>query len=122
MGQSGCLLTLTLFSEDTGASDPQLLGRIVRLPRIEKFILTDQRLGESLYAGTLTGQDLQMIEKTGWNGRTGYPVQGMPVPVYADPQEQTLKVELPWPSPAPHAPLFIWLRGENEARMTKARY
>jgi len=70
----------------------------------------------------LTGQDLQMIEKTGWDARTGFPVQGIPTPVPGSPQEQTLEVALPWPPPSPHAPVYVWLRGESEGRLSKAKY
>jgi hypothetical protein len=37
-------------------------------------------------------------------------------------QKQSLKIALPWPSPNPRAPVFIWLPGESEGRTTKTRY
>jgi len=95
---------------------------VTRLPQIIKFTLSDQKLGNSLYQGTLTGQDLQMIDKTGWGPDTGYPVQGIPTPVRGNPQEQTLKIEMPWPPPSPGAPIYIWLRGETNGRVTAMRY
>ena len=52
----------------------------------------------------------------------GYPVQGIPTPVSGSPQEQTLKIEMPWPPPSPGAPIYIWLRGENTGRLTAIRY
>jgi hypothetical protein len=122
VGLSGCLLDATLTDQTTGSSNPYSLGRVTRLPQITKFTLNDQKLGDSLYAGTLTGQDLQMIEKTGWDPNTGYPVQGIPTPVLGSRQEQTLKIEMPWPPPGPRAPIFIWLRGENTGRLTAIRY
>jgi hypothetical protein len=122
VGQSGCQLVATATLEETGTSDPYTLGRVIRLPHIEKFLLTDEKEGGHLYIGSLTGQELQTIEKTGWDGKTGYPVQGIPTPVAGDPQEQTLKIELPWPPPFPRAPLYVWLRGESEGRITQAKY
>ncbi len=122
VGQSGCKLTATLTNHETGTSDPYTLGSVERLPRISKFTLTSQKLGESLYVGVVTGRDLQMIEKTGWTAQTGFPVQGIPTPVPGSAQEQTLRIELPWPPPEPLAPLYIWLRGENAGRLTQARY
>ncbi len=122
VGHSGCELEATLSAPDTGSSDPYKLGRIVRLPRIEEFRLTDQKLDRRLYSGTLTGEDLQLIEKTGWNPKMGFPVVGIPTPVSTDPAKQTLGIALPWPPPSPQAPLYIWLRGETEARQTNARY
>ena len=122
VGQSGCLLNATVTDPTTGRSNPYALGRVTRLPRIGKFTLSDQKLGNSLYAGTLAGQDLQMIDKTGWGPDTGYPVQGIPTPVRGNPQEQTLKIEMPWPPPSPGAPIYIWLRGESTGRVTAMRY
>jgi len=123
IGQSGCQLAATITTESTGTSDPLVLGRVIRLPRIEKFALTDEKINSSFYAGNLTGIDLQIIEKTGWDAKNGFPVQGIPTPLPGGtPQEQTLKVELPWPPPSPHAPIYVWLRGENTGRPTDVKY
>ena len=123
VGQSGCQLAATITTDSAGSSDPTVLGRVIRLPRIEKFALTEEKLGPTLYAGNLTGVDLQIIEKTGWDAKTGFPVQGIPTPVPgSNSQEQTLKVELPWPPPSPHAPIYVWLRGETTGRLTNAKY
>ena len=77
VGQTGCQLSATITTDSTGNSDPFALGRIIRLPRLAKFTLTEQKLGE-LYAGTLTGQDLQMIEKTGWDANEDSPCREYP--------------------------------------------
>lgn len=122
VGQSGCLLEATVTDQSTGVSNPYTLGRVTRLPRIVKFALSDHKLGRTLYAGTLTGQDLQMIDKTGWSPTDGYPVQGIPTPVRGNPQEQTLSIEMTWPPPSPRAPIYIWLRGESKGRVTAMRY
>jgi hypothetical protein len=122
VGHSGCQLEATVSVDETGASDPYNLGRVIRLPHIEKFLLSDEKGAGHLYFGSLTGQELQTIEKTGWDGKNGYPVQGIPTPVAGDPQEQSLRIELPWPPPSPRAPLYVWLRGETEGRITQAKY
>ncbi len=123
VGLSGCQLAATLITDSAGSSDSTALGRLIRLPRIEKFSLTEDKLGVNLYSGNLTGIDLQIIEKTGWDPKVGYPVQGIPTPVPGGiPQEQTLKVELPWPPPSPHAPIYVWLRGETTGRFTDVKY
>ncbi len=122
VGQSGCELMATLVGEPTGNSNTYPLGRVVLLPRIEKFTISGERVGESLYAGTLVGQDLELIDKTGWNGKRGYEAQGIPTPVPGSAGEQTLKIAVPWPPPSPQAPLYIWLRGERESRATNAKY
>ncbi|MGH9398217.1 MAG: hypothetical protein ACRD18_15370 [Terriglobia bacterium] len=121
-GQSGCFLTATVTIPDAGASDPKALGRVILLPQIDKFSLSNERIRGSLYQGNLTGQNLQMIEKTGWNANKGYPVEGIPTSILGSTQEQTLKIALPWPSPSPAAPVYIWLRGESRGRRTSASY
>lgn len=122
IGQSGCELIATIVGEPAGNSDPYPLGRVVLLPRIQKFTISAEKLGESLYAGTLTGQDLELIDRTGWNSKHSYEAQGIPTPVPGSAGEQTLKIAVPWPPPSPGAPLYIWLRGEKESRATNARY
>ena len=117
-----CSLAVVVQNETTGSSDPHALGRVVRLPRIERFVLTDKKLGGSLYEGVLTGEALHHIAQAGWDDSQGHPVVGIPTPFPDDPQKQTLRIALPWPSPEPHAPVFIWLRGEDRGRPTRVRY
>lgn len=117
VGYSGCELTATLTVEPRGSSEPVVLGRIVRLPNLQKFTLSGESLGPNRYAGTLQGRDLDVVEKAGWDAQNGLPVNGIPAPV--SPTEQTLQIAVPWPAPAPHAPLYIWLRGETTGRKTR---
>lgn len=122
VGQSGCDLTAQVEVAKTGTSDPYPLGKVVQLPQIVKFSLSNEKIGRSLYSGVLTGENLQVISMTGWNSRRGYSVQGIPTPVPDNSGEQTLKIELPWPPPSPGAPVYIWLRGEDKGRATTATY
>ena len=117
VGYAGCELAATLTVEPRGSSEPAVLGRIVRLPVLEKFTLSTESLGPNRYAGTLEGRDLDLIEKAGWDAQDGLPVSGIPAPI--SPTEQTLRIAVPWPAPAPHAPLYIWLRGESSGRRTR---
>jgi hypothetical protein len=119
-GQSGCTLTAVMESDDLGKSDAFTLGKVVRLPRIENFSMTDEKSGDGFY-GSLRGFDLETIEKTGWDGRTGVSVTDLPRPVAGEGARQTLRVSMPWPSPTPRAPLFVWLRGETEGRQVKVQ-
>jgi hypothetical protein len=122
IGDSGCELMAQATESDTGKSEPFVLGRVTRLPTINNFVLTDEKAGDSTFAATLTGQDLQLIEKTGWGAADGEPVLGIPTPVPGGPRQQTLKIAMPWPPPSPKAPLYIWLRGESQARPTNTHY
>ena len=76
-----------------------------------------------LYEGILTGKHLHQIAKAGWSEKDGCPVVGVVTPTLDNPQQQMLKIALPWPPPEPHAPdapIFIWLQGENRGRATQA--
>lgn len=95
------------------------LGRGVLLPQIREFRLTSEPAGENRFAGTLLGNGLEMIEKVGWAPSHSEAVTALPSP---NGEGQKLAIVMPWPSPAPHAPLLIWLRGESEPRLTTARY
>jgi len=121
VGRSGCRLEARVTSPD-GTSDAWSLGRILRVPRIDQFVMTDQKLGDAVYAGALQGEDLDTIEQAGWDAQHGLPVQSIPEAVAGEPQKQLLKIELPWPAPAPHAPVFVWLRGEAKGRATGVKY
>jgi hypothetical protein len=105
---------------NVGISDTYKLGRVIRLPHIDSFELTNEKRGPSAYVGILTGQDLETIEKTGWEPEAGLPVSELPRPIAGQGQKQSLKAVLPWPAPAPHSALYIWLRGEAQGRATKA--
>jgi hypothetical protein len=120
IGHPDCALDATVTSDGVGTSDTYKLGRVIRLPRIDKFELTNEKTGPSAYVGILTGQDLETIEKTGWSPEVGLPVSALPRPIAGQGQKQSLKVALPWPAPDPHSALYIWLRGETRGRATKA--
>lgn len=122
IGYSGCRLAATLVLDPEGRSEPFVLGRIIRIPRLDKFTLTAEKVGDSSYAGILEGRDLDVIERAGWDTAQGIPVETIATPIPGDATRQTLRVVLPWPAPAPHAPLFIWLRGETAGRKTAVVY
>lgn len=122
VGHTGCSLMMRLENSETGDSDPYLLGEVIRLPKIESFTLSAEKIGSSLYAGELTGEDLQEIEKTGWDAHNGSQVKAIPTPVPDAVHKQTLRIAMPWPPPSPHAPLYVWLRGESEGRITTVNY
>ena len=122
VGYAGCRLTATVIVDPQGRSDPFVVGRVIRLPHLDTFNLTTEKLGDSAYAGVLDGRNLDVIEKTGWDAQNGVPVNSIPTPLPADASRQSLRVVLPWPAPAPHAPLYVWLRGEDHGRKTTVTY
>ena len=105
-------------TEELGKSDPLTLGKVVRLPHLDSFAMTDEKSPNGFYA-VLKGSDLDTIEKTGWDDHSGLAAAELPRPSAGEGSKQTLRIEMPWPSPTPKAPLFIWLRGETDGRATK---
>jgi hypothetical protein len=118
VGRSGCTLQAAIETEDLGKSDAFVLGKVVRLPRIERMALTAEKAPEGFF-GALEGFDLETIEKTGWNAQMGIAAPELPRPVAGGGARQTLRITVPWPSPTPKAPLYVWLRGESEGRATR---
>ncbi|MCC7497201.1 MAG: hypothetical protein IT160_06465 [Bryobacterales bacterium] len=122
IGQTGCELQATVETDGEGRSDPKVLGKVVRLPKIDTLEVSGKKLDDTAYAGVLTGQDLETVAKAGWDPNVGLPVRGLPTPVAGDARRQVMNIAVPWPSPAPRSPLYVWLRGETEGRQTTVRY
>ncbi len=122
VGPAGCEVMATVSTAGDGESKPTKLGTIVRLPKIDSFEMTSDKAEGNAYYGELKGVGLEAIERVGWDSVTGTPVQAIPSPAPGNTNRQVLRVALPWPAPAPHAPLFIWLRGESAGRATTAKW
>jgi hypothetical protein len=120
VGAPGCRLMATLVTIASGQSEARELGTIVLLPKIDSFQLSDERADGFSYYATLEGDDLENIAKVGWDADTGLPVEEIPAPESGN--KERLQVAIPWPAPSPHAPLYVWLRGENQGRLTSSRY
>ena len=122
VGRPGCAVMAKIQTADNGDSVPVKLGVIVRLPKIDSFQMTDEKASENAYYGSLKGQDLEAIGKVGWDANVGTPVDAIPAPVAGSGSEETLRISMPWPAPSPHAPLYVWLRGETAGRVTAAKW
>ncbi len=121
IGPPGCGIMVRLVTAKNGASERRKLGTIVLLPQIDSFDVSSDKAGDSSWFGALEGRDLEGITKVGWDAKSGTAVDAIPVPVAGPGNRETLRVAVPWPAPSPHAPLYIWLRGEDQGRMTSAR-
>ncbi len=118
---TGCAVSAVLENPGEGRSKPYALGKVVRVPQVDSFELTDEK-SDVNYLGKLTGMNLEVIAKVGWSPDTGVPVTALPAPVGNDSRKQSLQVALPWPPPSPKAPLWVWFRGDAQGRETKIRY
>ena len=110
----GCTLEAS-----AGGSAYEKVGTMISLPAIENFTLSNETAAEAKFKGTLRGQRLEKIARTGWSPDHSEETVDLPTPIET---AQQLPVIMPWPAPAPHAPLLIWLRGESQPRKTTARY
>lgn len=122
VGQSGCVVMATLLTLASGQSERRKLGSIVQLPQIDSFQLSNEKAGDASYYAALEGRDLETIAKVGWDAANGTAVDAIPTPLAGPGNRESLRVVIPWPAPAPHAPLYIWLRGEDRGRLTSAQY
>lgn len=114
---AGCSVQARWDNAEAGKSEPFTLGRLIRIPQIDSFQMTSEAASNGLLVGVLTGRNLETIEKTGWDLTTGYDVLGLPSPIPGPGQKQSLRISLP-PQPNPQATLNVWLRGEQDGRVT----
>ena len=122
VGQPGCAVMATLITPKSGQSEQRKVGAIVLLPKIDSFRLTNEKAGDAAYFAVLEGHDLENIAEVGWDAQNGTPVETIPSPAAGPGNKESLRVAIPWPAPAPHAPLYVWLRGEERGRLTSAQY
>jgi hypothetical protein len=113
----GCDLNATIVNGSEGESDPYLMGRIVRVPKIDKLEVTVPDPSKAECDVELTGENLETIEKAGWSTDLPLLVIDLPLPVPNDGAKQSLHLHLP--SPGADAQFYIWLRGEANPRGTK---
>ena len=108
----GCVVAVEL--EPGGAE--VALGRVIRRPDLTGFVMTEESAGAGRFWGELSGKFLERIERVGWNGQEGVAVVELPTG-----GGHKLRIEVPWPAPTPHAPLYVWLRGESSGRKTRLK-
>ena len=116
---AGCSLEAVVENGREGRSRPFSLARLVRLPMIDSFTMTTDRLS-GLREYRLTGENLEMIEKIGWTESQPVEVTGSPAPLPGPGLKQVLELGLSDP-PKPAAALRIWLRGDQEPRVANIR-
>ncbi len=118
---AGCSLQAVIDNGRDGTSQPFTLAHIIRLPQVDGFTLSadpnPNQNGTRAYL--LTGQNLEMIEKVGWDESTGVEIAGLPTPLPGPGQKQSLQVNLPDPPNANAlGVLYVWLRGDKQGRVT----
>jgi hypothetical protein len=118
---AGCLLQAVIDNGRGGSSQPVTLAHILRVPQIDSLTVPDALPENGTRQYLLTGQNLEMIEKLGWDKDTGSNVSGLPTPLPGPGLHQSIQVNLPDP-PASGTPLCVWLRGGDKlSRVTTVK-
>lgn len=113
---AGCELQAVIDNHRNGTSQPFDLAKIVLLPQIDSFTPAGPDASNPT-TYTLTGQNLEMIQKVGWDQTNGVTVTNLPNPIPGQGQKQSLVVNLS--APPPNQPcLYLWLRGDEAGRAT----
>src|SRR5215471_17540898 len=114
---AGCSVQAAIDNGQGGRSQPFTLAHIVRVPRVDSFTVVDATAAGATHPYQLTGQNLEMIEKLGWDKSTGVNVSGLPTPLPGPGLKQSVQASLPEPL-ARESLLYVWLRGDQEGRET----
>jgi hypothetical protein len=117
---AGCSIQAAIDNGSGGTSEHFSLGKIIRVPQIDDFKLTQEQAAPGTHVAVLTGRNLEMIERLGWDQTNGAEISGLPVPIPGQGQKQYLRVSLPNPSD-PQSTIYVWLRGEKTGRATTVR-
>lgn len=119
---AGCSLQATIDNGRDGKSPPFTLAQIVRIPQMDSFVLNGAQ--PQAQGGTrsylLTGQNLEMVQKLGWDNEAGVDALALPTPIPGQGQRQSLEVKLPDP-PNAQCFLYVWLRGDVQGRVTTVK-
>jgi hypothetical protein len=114
---AGCSIQAVIDNGRGGRSQPFTLAHIVRVPRVDSFTVVNTTAPGTTHQYQLTGQNLEMIEKLGWDKSSGLNVSGLPAPLPGPGLKQSIQLNLP-DAPAHEALLYVWLRGDQEGRET----
>ena len=114
---AGCVLQAVIDNHSKGSSKPFTLARMLRVPQIDSFTVADAPPQNATRQYQLTGENLELIEKLGWDEQSGLEVSGLPVPLRGPGLKQSIQIGLP-DAPSPDAVVYVWLRGDKQGRAT----
>jgi hypothetical protein len=112
---AGCLLQAVIDNGRDGSSQPFKLAHILRTPQIDSLTVSDAQPQNGIRRYRLTGQNLEMIQKLGWDQASLVEVSDLPKPLPGPGLKQSVEVNLPDP-PNLEAVLLVWLRGDKQTR------
>ena len=114
---AGCSLQAVIDNPRDGRSQPFTLAQILSIPQIDSFTVAPDQPQNGVRQYQLTGANLEMIEKLGWDESTPVDVPGLPAPLPGPGLKQSIGISLPDPS-NPEGMLYAWLRGDKQGRAT----
>jgi hypothetical protein len=114
---AGCSLQATIDNGRAGSSQPFALAHILRIPQVDSFTVDANQLPNGTRRYQLTGRNLEMVQKLGWDDSNGVDVSSLPVPLSGPGLRQSIDIDLADPA-NPDATLSIWLRGDRQGRAT----
>ena len=114
---AGCSLEAVIDNGKGGSSQPATLAQILRVPQVDSFRIADGPPVNGMRQYELIGQNLEMIEKMGWDDDNGLEVSGLPTPLPGPGLKQSIGINLPDPL-SPDTMLHVWLRGDTRGRNT----
>jgi hypothetical protein len=117
---AGCSLQAVIDNGRGGSSQPATLAHILRVPQVDSFTVSDDPPENGTRPYQLTGLNLEMIEKMGWDDNNGLDVSGLPTPLPGPGLKQSIAIQLPDPL-SPDTMLHIWLRGDAKGRSTTVK-
>jgi len=112
---AGCALQVVIDNGRAGSSQPFTLAHIQRLPQIESFTVSAIQPQNGVRRYQLTGVNLEMIQKLGWEEGNPVEVSNLPAPLAGPGLRQSFEIDLPDP-PNPEAVLLVWLRRDTRGR------
>ena len=112
-----CVLQAVIDNRAKGTSKPFTLAHIVRVPHIDSFTVADASSQNGTRQYQLTGENLELIEKLGWDEKNEIAVAGLPVPLRGPGLKQSIQTPLVDP-PSSDAVVYVWLRGDKQGRAT----
>ncbi len=118
---AGCSLQAVIDNGRDGKSQPFSLAHIIRIPQIDSFTTAADPAQNGMRTYILTGENLEMIAKAGWDQTSGVEINQLPAPIPGAGQKQTLPVSLPDATNSQAGTLYIWLRGDKQARATSIK-
>lgn len=114
---AGCSLEAVIDNGRAGRSQPFTVAHILAVPNMDSFTVSADPPQDGARTYQLTGTNLQMIAKVGWDEANPVTVSALPAPLPGPGLKQAIEINLPDPADSA-SNLYVWLRGDQQGRAT----